>query len=77
MTELKEIVYQEFRNEIRDRCEGCQHNHPSQLKHFYCFFDWEQDKELLAKIVYEKLNQRGKFDAEYTLDEFFKEYASL
>lgn len=54
-----DIFSQELFTSIKSRCIGCQYNHPSQLKHLYCFGHWEEDAELLLKEVLENLKHRG------------------
>ena len=59
MTSFRELVNIELDNLIKERCEGCKHNHPSQLKHFYCFYNWEEDKEELLKLALEIIKAKG------------------
>ena len=68
MALFKDLVQNELKKLIKERCEGCQHNHPSQLKHFYCFYDWEEDKEQLLNQAI--VNIKGQPTKTYTFAEF-------
>lgn len=59
-TNMEHLIQLQYELILKQRCEGCQYNHPSQKYHNYCIFGQYEDHDEIYKIAHDQVMSQTK-----------------